>query len=94
MSLTEAQRKALEIIRQHPSIRPADFAERMWPDSDGHQRYHKCGPKGVTRGGMMAVAAGGFLGKLRRAGFIQRGTQRFCETECYLTHEGRKALCT
>lgn len=93
MNLTDAQRHALELIRQHPGIRPARFAELMWPDSDGHRRYHKCGPNGVCRGGMMAVTAGGFLGKLRRLGYIRRGVGRYCMTECYLTHEGAMALC-
>jgi len=40
----------------------------------------------------MAFAAGGFLGKLQREGLIQRGKERCCMTECYLTNKGGKAL--
>jgi len=42
---------------------------------------------------MMAMVAGSFLGKLKRAKFIrQGGTRRFSETQCYLTRKGVDAL--
>ncbi|GAH27720.1 unnamed protein product, partial [marine sediment metagenome] len=62
--------KALEIIRDNRIHSPRQFAELMWPDSDGWKRVHKCG-HGSSRGAMMAVAGGGLLGKLRAKGFIR-----------------------
>lgn len=40
--MTESQRRALEIVRDNPGIRPGDFAKKMWPDK-------KTGPQGGGR---------------------------------------------
>ena len=72
MKLTKAQTKALTIIQEHQPIYPWYFSYLMWPDSDGHKHYHKCGPKGVCRGLGMALAAGGYLGKLVKKGLVYR----------------------
>ena len=70
VKLTPAQRRALEIVRDNPDIRPRIFANLMWPDSEGHRHHTKCGPRGSTRGGGMRLSAGGYLGKLSRAGLL------------------------
>lgn len=43
----------------------------MWPDSPARDRVYKCGPKGSTRGSGLWQSAGGFLGKLRRKGWVE-----------------------
>jgi len=68
--LTPTRRRALEIVRDGGPILPGHFAERMWPDSECWRHVHKCGPYGASQGVMMAMAAGGFLGKLGKAGLV------------------------
>lgn len=69
--LTPPQRRALEIIRAHGPITPGRFADLMWPNSPGHNRIHKCGPYGASKGVMMAMVGGGYLGKLWKRGLIR-----------------------
>lgn len=64
--LTKAQHKALTILAEAEDITPRQFAREMWPDSPGWKRSHKCGPYGASRGAMMPMAGGGYLGKLSR----------------------------
>ncbi|HEX5704922.1 MAG TPA: hypothetical protein VFX97_17120 [Pyrinomonadaceae bacterium] len=90
MTLTNSQRRALEIVRDHPGIAPREFAEFMWPDSDGHSNLTNCG-RGVTRGGGMNLAGGGYLGKLCRKGLVYRSPQRGSFGYC-VSSEGSKAL--
>ena len=68
--LSPKRRRALEILRDCGPISPAQFAEYMWPESPCWTHIHKCGNKGASQGVMMAMAGGGFLGKLRRDGLI------------------------
>jgi hypothetical protein len=89
--LTSARRKALEILRDHPGIRPRGFAEKMWPDSEGWSHSTKCGPHGVTRGGGMPQAAGSYLGKLRKDGLVRLDLSQF-NNDYYLTEKGKHAL--
>lgn len=69
--LTEAQEKALLIVREHGPILPARFSELMWPDSPAHNRAHNVGSSGAARGVALWRSAGGFLGKLRRRGWVR-----------------------
>ena len=89
--LTDFRRRALEIIRDNPGIWPARFAELAWPDSEGWRRQRKCGNHGAHRGGGMYVAAGQYLGKLRREGLIYSHSKTG-QTCAYLTGDGRDAL--
>ena len=75
-NLTLSQRRALEILREHPDLLAKEFARLMWPDSDCWRHPTKCG-YGVHRGGGMYLAAGGFLGKLYHKGLVQRGRQPY-----------------
>ena len=98
--MTEAQKRALEIIRDNqPTMYAWRFSKLMWPDSDGHKRHYQCGPKGSTIGLGMAMAAGGYLGRLVKLGLVKRyynydsfrnkmGYQAFY----ILTKEGEEAL--
>lgn len=73
--LTDHQKKAILIIGQRGSVRPRQFARLFWPDSEGWQRHAKAGPHGVSQGGGMSLAAGGYLGKLRRKGLLKPNVQ-------------------
>ena len=94
--LTEPQRRALEIVAEHGPIRPAQFADRMWPDSPGWQRSYKCGPWGASRGIAMARTGGAYLGKLQRRGWIHQPWHEMpwgYQPEGYsLTEEGQIVL--
>jgi len=91
MALTAKQRQALEIVRDHPGLEPAQFSRLMWPDSEGHQHHTKCGPKGTCRGGGMRLAAGGYLGKLVKAGLVERYFGELI-SGFYLSKEGKRQL--
>lgn len=95
MALTEAQHRALEIFSEHGPLMPKDFAKKMWPDSDGWHRHAKCGPHGVHRGGGMYIAAGGYIGKLCRKGWVEFTRNRrfdYYLNEYGITQEGRRVL--
>lgn len=90
MALTAAQRRGLSILRDHGPLMPKDFAEKMWPDSEGWQRQARCG-YGVHPGGGMYTAAGGYLGKLRGRGWVRRSLE-WHVNKYVITKEGLKAL--
>jgi hypothetical protein len=84
--------KALLIIKNHPEIHgPRDFARLMWPNSPAWRHYTKCG-SGVHRGGGMYLAAGGFLGKLIRAGLIRQRLDQKWKYHYSLTDVGLAQL--
>jgi len=69
--LSDQQRRALSIILSYDNgITPSQFAGKMWPDSQGHKTYYNVG-RGVSRGAGMALAGGGYLGRLRNAGLAR-----------------------
>ncbi len=82
--MTPTQRRALEILKYNMIEAPSQFARLMWPDSEGWKHHTKKG-HGTTRGGGMAVAAGCYLGKLRRAGLVSN-------MSFILTAKGEEAL--
>lgn len=91
--LSPKRRRALEIIRDFGPLSPGRFAQRMWPKSPCWSRIYKCGPNGASRGIMMAVAAGGFLAKLRDDGLIIAAERRRGPpTEYDLSFKGLRAL--
>lgn len=64
--------RALQVLAGGP-IRPAEFARRLWPNAEGWSRCSKCG-RGSHRGGGMVLAAGGYLGRLRKLGLAEAGS--------------------
>ena len=92
-ALSPAVCRALTIIRDHPGVAPAAFAKLMWPDAEGHRRPTKCGRSGSHRGGGMVLAAGGFLGRLVKAGLVCRGSWLSpSPNSFYLTQGGASRL--
>jgi len=71
MNPTPTAIRALKIIRDHGPIRPREFGEKLWgKEHPGWRRVSKAGPSGSTRGGGMNLAAGGYIGKLFKAGWV------------------------
>lgn len=68
--MTESQARGVEIVMNHSGIKPREFARKMWPDSDGWSTMTNCG-YGVSKGGGMNLAGGGYLGKLARKGWVR-----------------------
>jgi len=95
MKVTETVLKALEIIDKYGSITPKYFARHMWPDSEGWSHHVKCG-NGSHRGGGMYMAAGGYLGKLNKEGWIRMQYTSLAGTYSrdgyILTSKGREVL--
>lgn len=89
----EALQKILENQKKYPldAIRPAEFAKLMWPDSEGWERHARCGPKGVSRGGGMRLAAGGYLGRLCRDDLVRFVGHKY-GTSYRVSSKGRKEL--
>lgn len=101
MSLTKAQRKALEILRDLPPdylgrqrTYAAEFARSMWPDSPGWTRVSNVG-RGATTGVGIKRAGGAYLARLSALGLVatEWNTSPFSYTTYYsITEKGRKAL--
>lgn len=72
MTATASQLRALTILAAHGPLRPREFAQSMWPRSPGWKSSARCGAHGSHRGGGMYLAAGGFLGKLAKRGWVRR----------------------
>lgn len=78
---------ALRIIANKSPITATEFAELMWPDSEGWNRVKNCG-NGATRGRGMVLAGGSYLAKLKKQGLIWRADIGTWE----LSTEGKKWL--
>lgn len=83
MKLTEAQRRALTIVKMHAPIGGSRFGYMMWP-----QMKQGFGRKAQAAG----FAGGGFLAKLATKGLVRHAyTEAYC-TEYRITEAGRTAL--
>ena len=69
--ITEKQKKALNILWEEGRMRPKRFAELMWPDSPYWNKCYNCGPYGASFGIKMFTAAGGYLGRLKKKGWVR-----------------------
>lgn len=82
--LSEARRRALEIVRDHAPIGGSRFGYLMWQK---HKRFDRSlRPQGA------GFAGAGYLAKLCTAGLVEQiHTPAYCY-EYRLTPEGRRAL--
>lgn len=87
--MTPSMTKALTILRDHGPIKPREFARLMWPDSPAWKLPAKAGPKGTHKGGGMYTAAGGYLGRLHRAGLAEHASD---PTEYRISRAGRARI--
>ncbi len=93
MPLTPTRRRALEIIRDYPGLAPREFGHKLWPDHLGWNRHTKCGPSGTSHGGGMNLAAGAFLGKLKKEGLVYvRYTPHSYQSHHHISEKGLEAL--
>lgn len=67
---TEFQIKALTIIRDNPGIHANQLSEKLWPESIAHKRSYNVG-HGAARGVGAWLAAGSYVGKLRKKGLVR-----------------------
>lgn len=74
--MTDSQKKALEILRDHGPMTAGWFAERMWPDSPNWGKHFNSG-SGCVVGKGMRLCGGSYLGRLRKIGLVHRGGERF-----------------
>jgi hypothetical protein len=89
--LTDSEKRALLIIGKNKNVRPGYFARLMWPDAAGWKRSTKAGAKGITKGGGMRLAAGGYLGKLAKTGLIERNISKEKALEVNVVYRLSKA---
>ena len=84
--MTERQLEALEILLVHPGLTAREFGYHFWPDHPMHKKSSNQGT-GATTGKAGWLCAGGYLGRLRKKGWI-----RWAGYDCYqneLTALGR-----
>ena len=91
MAKETATMKALRLIRDNRIDSPTVFARHMWPDNPNWHHPTKAG-RGTTRGGGMRLGAGGFLGRLRRAGLIYGNGTGYHPERFGLTSAGKALL--
>lgn len=91
--LTESQNKALQILKDTTatkSMKAAEFARKMWPDSRMHQKVSNQG-NGATKGKAAWLTGGSYLRKLENKGLTKwsglGGGYGYCITEA-----GKKAI--
>ena len=91
--ITDKTAQALRVIKDCKSgVTPSSLAHLLWPDSEGYKHSHKCGAYGSRKGGMMAFAAGGYLGRLRRRGLTVYRDIGYSQWFHFLTAQGEAAL--
>jgi hypothetical protein len=89
--MTPSQIKALTILKDTSYSKPfqaAEFALKMWPDSDMHRKTSNQG-NGACVGKAAWLCAGSYLGKLYKKGWI---ATCLYPGGYYITSNGRAAL--
>lgn len=92
--ISEKRMRALRILADAgpDGLTPAQFAERMWPDSPRWQTVYHVG-NGAARGVAVNRSGGAYLGRLRRDGLTAQA-ERDGHWRHTLTAAGRAALRT
>lgn len=67
--MTQRQFEALEIIDAAGTIAPSTFGMKFWPGHVMHSKSSPCG-NGAARGVAGWRCAGGYLGRLRKKGWV------------------------
>jgi len=82
----------LTILRKHGQLSATRFAELNWPKSECWQKSYKCGKNGSRRGTGMWLAAGSYLAKLAKAGYVNREHKYDGQRVFTITATGLKEL--
>jgi hypothetical protein len=86
--MTDREREALTILREFPGIRATAFAKKFWPGHDMLLRP-KNGGNGSQKGKGAWLAAGSYIAKLSKKGWVRH----LWDTGGYmLTEKGKEAL--
>lgn len=85
--------QALRVLAEHGPLSPSQFADRYYPREDPRwRRQCKCG-RGSHPGMQLVTGAGGFLGKLTKAGLASRSYRDYGHRVRYgITAAGRERL--
>lgn len=90
---TEPAARALRIVQEHGAITPGFFADYMWPESEGHIRRVSNVGRGATRGVGHWRAAGAYLSRLTKRGWLSRRYRPGMKArEYFITAAGCAAL--
>lgn len=89
--LTEAQRRALTIVRDRGPIGASLFGDAMWPRKRSRLRGRALTDLPMTAQGA-GFAGGGYLAKLAKLGLVQRRGHQGYAPAYILTEAGRRAL--
>ena len=84
---TETTIKALNIIKELDRVSAAEFARRMWPDSNMHKKVSNQG-NGSCRGKAAWLCGGSYLAKLAKKKLIRYSTA----LETYILTKDGEAL--
>ena len=60
------------IMGEGGSVKPKRFAKLAWPSSPKWETLRRCGKSGVHKGMGMYVAAGQYLGRLAKKGYLEK----------------------
>lgn len=63
------------IMQEGGSVKPKKFAKLAWPDSPKWETVRKCGKSGYYKGMGMFVAAGQYLGRLAKKGYLEKNSK-------------------
>ena len=69
--ISEKTIAALKVIASSDGITPGRFAALAWPDNPHHSRVYNSG-RGAVSGRGLVRSAGGYLGRLYKAGLVRR----------------------
>jgi hypothetical protein len=90
--ITAKTAKALQIlVDAGKPICARDFAEKMWPESKGWDKYHNIG-YGATRGSGMWLSAGSYLSKLYQRKLVMLDFTGSNQKVYTISRQGREAL--
>lgn len=77
MTLTPATLKALRFLSSREGTTAIELAEEMWPDSPAWRKQKQVGGRGgISTGAAMFRPAQGLLGKMAKAGLVERDFRR------------------
>ncbi len=93
-TLTPKQRKALQILKDHPDITARAFALFYFTEPE-HQYLNTAVSdqgNGACAGKKAWLCAGSLLGRLIQKGWVRRRFDRYGRVLFFLTHEGEQNL--
>lgn len=93
-NLTPKQRKALQILKDHPNITARAFGNFYFDQPDHEYLYDACSNQGygACRGKKLWLCAGSLLGRLIQKDWVRRNIDRYGRISFALTYNGENIL--